>query len=353
MTRELRRLLIEPGRLARAAAGPLDSLAAKAAAGGQAAPPACEEDLPILRLEDGESRYLTRVLRYGPGDRFAVVNGAGQLWSALLLDRSSARLEQPLAEPLAIEPLPSPLLELAVAVPRRDFDTVLRMSCELGVDRLQPLLAERGVRGAETGGPGRRERWQAIVREACEQCERLWLPQLLEPVAAATWLQNPAAPSSAAACLEPGQRCWLATTRAADLPLLSELLGSGAPPADSELRTGAELDSGAELGSGAERRGGAERRIGAELGGGAQQRTGAELGGGQAPGAAHSGAIARLAIGPEGGWTPAEEQAAVDAGWQAVSLGPTILRTSTAAVAGLSLLSAWRAGLRGARSSGG
>lgn len=309
--------------------------------------------MPVLLLEDDESRYLTRVLRYGPGDRFAVVDGAGQQWSALLLDRSSARLEQPLAAPLAIEPLPSPLLELAVAVPRRDFDTVLRMSCELGVDRLQPLLAERGVRGAETGGPGRRERWQAIVREACEQCERLWLPQLLEPVDAATWLQNPAAPSSAEARLEHGQSCWLATTRAADLPLLSELMGTVAPPAGSESRAEAELDSGAEPGSGAERRGGAERRIGGELDGGAQQRIGGELGGGQPLGAAHRAAIARLAIGPEGGWTPAEEQVAVDAGWQPVSLGPTILRTSTAAVAGLSLLSAWRAGSRRAGSSGG
>ncbi|WP_255140953.1 16S rRNA (uracil(1498)-N(3))-methyltransferase [Synechococcus sp. Lug-A] len=279
-------------------------------------------------MEDGESHYLTRVLRYGPGDRFAVVDGVGQLWSALLTDRSSARLEQPLAAPLAVEPLPSPLLELAVAVPRRDFDTVLRMSCELGVDRLQPLLAERGVRGAETGGPGRWERWQAIVREACEQCERLWLPQLLEPMAAAAWLQNPASLANGAACLEQGQCRWLATTRAADLPLLSELLGTGALPAGTELRGVAEL------------------------GGGAVKRTGLELGGAQAPGA-HCVGIARLAIGPEGGWTPAEEKVAVDACWQPASLGPTILRTSTAAVAGLSLLSAWRAGSRRARSSGG
>ncbi len=328
VTRELRRLLIEPGRLARAAAQPPDSSAAEVAASGQAAAPGCEGALPILRLEDGESHYLTRVLRYGPGDRFAVVDGVGQLWSALLTDRSSARLEQPLAAPLAVEPLPSPLLELAVAVPRRDFDTVLRMSCELGVDRLQPLLAERGVRGAETGGPGRWERWQAIVREACEQCERLWLPQLLEPMAAAAWLQNPASLANGAACLEQGQCRWLATTRAADLPLLSELLGTGALPAGTELRGVAEL------------------------GGGAVQRTGLELGGAQAPGADCVG-IARLAIGPEGGWTPAEEKVAVDAGWQPASLGPTILRTSTAAVAGLSLLSAWRAGSRRARSSGG
>lgn len=38
-------------------------------------------------------------------------------------------------------------------------------------------------------------------------------------------------------------------------------------------------------------------------------------------------------IGPEGGWTDAERQAAIDAGISPVGLGPAILRTETAAVA--------------------
>jgi 16S rRNA (uracil1498-N3)-methyltransferase len=46
----------------------------------------------------------------------------------------------------------------------------------------------------------------------------------------------------------------------------------------------------------------------------------------------------RLAIGPEGGWSAEEEEAALAAGWQPVSLGGTILRTSTAAVAALAWL---------------
>jgi 16S rRNA (uracil1498-N3)-methyltransferase len=49
-----------------------------------------------------------------------------------------------------------------------------------------------------------------------------------------------------------------------------------------------------------------------------------------------------LAIGPEGGWSEAEEQAALKAGWQAVNLGASILRCSTAAVAGMALLAAGR-----------
>lgn len=47
-------------------------------------------------------------------------------------------------------------------------------------------------------------------------------------------------------------------------------------------------------------------------------------------------------IGPEGGWTGEERRAAETAGWTAVSLGPTILRAETAAVAALSvLMNAW------------
>ena len=50
----------------------------------------------------------------------------------------------------------------------------------------------------------------------------------------------------------------------------------------------------------------------------------------------------QLACGPEGGWSGAEESLARDQGWIGVDLGPRILRSSTAAVAGLGLLSDWR-----------
>jgi len=44
-----------------------------------------------------------------------------------------------------------------------------------------------------------------------------------------------------------------------------------------------------------------------------------------------------LAIGPEGGWTGEEEGAFRDRGWIAASLGPTILRAETAAIAAMSI----------------
>ena len=46
----------------------------------------------------------------------------------------------------------------------------------------------------------------------------------------------------------------------------------------------------------------------------------------------------RLMIGPEGGWTPAEEQAALDAGVQTITLGKRVLRTETASLAVLAAM---------------
>ena len=253
MVRELRRLLISPHRLVGAG--------------------------PELPLEAEELHYLRRVLRLREGDRFALADGAGHLWSATLAGGTAAVLDQPVHAPLQTESRPLLPMELAVALPKRDGELVLRMACELGFDRLTPLKAERSV-----PGPFNSERCHLILREAVEQCERLWSPELgaLQP---------------AEACLgqPPFGLGLLATTRRDDLPLLAAVLNqtSLSPVlADSEPGKGVVM-----------------------------------------------------AIGPEGGWSPAEEGLAISQGWIPVSLGPTILRSSTAAVAAAALLSHWRAGL--------
>ena len=250
MAQERRRLLIAPERLAQAADG-------------------------CVELTADESRYLTRVLRLGPGDGFAITDGGGNLWEARLQDRDGALLEQPLEVPLQQVAPPRPELVLAAAVVKRDYDVVVRMAVELGVDRLQPLIAERTA----VLGQLKAERWRAIAREASEQCERLWLPQVAEPQPARQVLVAAAGPQSL--------RLW-ATTRRAGLDSLQEVLQ--------------------------------------------QQRLDA------------SPTSLWLACGPEGGWSDGEEAVAEQQGWIPVALGPRILRSSTAAVAALTLVSSWRHG---------
>jgi len=253
VTREWRRLLVAPERLA-----------------------ACAGRLALLAEE---AHYLRRVLRLRGGEQLALLDGRGRLWTARLECRppASARsgrgregpleavavLEQPLGEPLQVESAPCPALELAVALPRLDGDGLLRMACELGIDRFTPLQAARSVALERAGS----QRQQAIVREAVEQCERLWQPQLAPEQAAAGAARGLRPP--------PGPR---------PPPPLESLLLQPAQPV---------------------------------------------------------GWI-RLAVGPEGGWTAQEERLAEEQGWQPVTLGDTILRTSTAAVVAAAWMAAWR-----------
>lgn len=55
-----------------------------------------------------------------------------------------------------------------------------------------------------------------------------------------------------------------------------------------------------------------------------------------------------LLIGPEGGWTDEERQLTLAAGWHPASLGPTILRAETAAIAAISAITAHRLSMRDA-----
>jgi len=49
-----------------------------------------------------------------------------------------------------------------------------------------------------------------------------------------------------------------------------------------------------------------------------------------------------MVIGPEGGWSKDEEALAFSKGVIGVSMGKTILRTSTAAVSACQLMTSWR-----------
>lgn len=277
MTREWRRLQVAPERLA-----------------------ACAGRLELLTEEH---HYLRRVLRLRGGEQLALLDGRGRLWTARLelvaagggpgrgretQPRALAVLEQPLGEPLLRQPPPTPALELAVALPRLDADVALRMVCELGIDRFTPLQAARSV-PLERCRP---ERQRAIVREAVEQCERLWLPELAPEEAARQWFGSQLeAPSGGTA----GELRLLATTRRPGLARMEEHLQALVDP--------------------------------------------------KLAGAPHPRWI-RMAIGPEGGWTEEEELQAEQAGWRPVSLGDTILRTSTAAVLAAGWMAAWRRLLR-------
>ncbi|CAI8158135.1 MAG: 16S rRNA (uracil(1498)-N(3))-methyltransferase [Prochlorococcus sp.] len=244
---ELRRLLVEPQRLTDP--GSADG---------------------ILQLSREESHYLRRVLRLRNGQSVAVVDGIGHLWEADVQVGDLLKLSTPASQPAQQQSRFSLQLGLAVVVPRRGFDELTRMSCELGIDLLQPLRSQRKTPQADE----RPSRWQVIIRESVEQSERLWQPDLLDTVEASVfWQQSPKRSALA-----------IASTRRPSIPDLQNFV-EGLDQSFDQLW---------------------------------------------------------VAIGPEGGWTADEEQSAEAAGWVPVSLGDSILRTSTAAVAAAQTMVSWR-----------
>ncbi|MFS8821305.1 16S rRNA (uracil(1498)-N(3))-methyltransferase [Synechococcus sp. W60.2] len=220
----------------------------------------------VLHLTGPQEHYLQRVRRLKPGDPFLVLDGSGKLWLAHWQPQGSQVMGE-------VEALPRELpvyLHLGLAVVKGPgFDEVFRQVTELGAARITPLLTERTV--VEPGW-GRRERWQKIVQEAAEQCERLRWPQVDPPTPWTSWLAELKAD------------WWGIAVARENAPLLLQAL--------PKLRL-SERDP-----------------------------------------------VLAVAIGPEGGWTEAERRQAEAHGGVPVSLGTTILRSTTAAVAASSQVAA-------------
>ncbi len=229
---------------------------------------------PVLKLTGREAHHAARVLRVQRGDRVTVLDGAGGEY--LCRVRELGRREVTL-EVLESRRAPPPAFELTLlqALPKsRAFDLVLEKATELGVRRIVPLVTARSV---SRPGP-------AETRAKLEKW-RLTLIEALKQCGAG-WLPCLDAPSGVEAFLARGERF--------DLQWVASLQPGAEHPRCSLVR----------------------------------YRT-------QAGTPPRSVAVW---IGPEGDFTPEELRAIESAGAIAVSLGPRVLRTETAALYCLAVL---------------
>jgi 16S rRNA (uracil1498-N3)-methyltransferase len=59
------------------------------------------------------------------------------------------------------------------------FEWLLEKGTELGVSTFMPVVCHRSTAGLESAGSAKIQRWQRIIQEAAEQCDRARLPELL------------------------------------------------------------------------------------------------------------------------------------------------------------------------------
>ena len=124
-----------------------------------------------------QAHYLMGVLRMGPGAALRVFNGRDGEWLACLTSVSkkfvALRCEQLVegaARPPDIDYLFAPLKHARL-------DYMVQKATELGVRRLRPVMTQHTV--AERVNL---ERMRANVVEAAEQCNLVYVPEVLAPV---------------------------------------------------------------------------------------------------------------------------------------------------------------------------
>ena len=227
-----------------------------------------------LCLTGDEAHHARHVVRVRPGERVAVLDGAGHelLCELQGYDGDEARLT---VVEKHCQPAPLSQITLLQAVPKgKLMEAIVQKATELGAFRIVPLLSERVVaRLDEREGARKAEKWRSVAREAIKQCGSAWLPAVELP-------------------LTPNQ--FLARQERFDLALIASL-ESGSRPARECFR-------GWE----------AERRP--------MPRS------------------VCVWVGPEGDFTPSETEAIKSHGALPITLGRIVLRVETAAIYCLSIL---------------
>jgi len=124
-----------------------------------------------------QAHYLRRVMRRGPGDPVALFNGRDGEWRAVIGEaagkgralsvESQLRPQAPAADPWL----------LFAPVKRLGVDFLAQKATELGVARLQPVFTHRTAVSRVNVA-----RLRANAVEAAEQCGRLDVPEVRDPV---------------------------------------------------------------------------------------------------------------------------------------------------------------------------
>jgi 16S rRNA (uracil1498-N3)-methyltransferase len=163
-------------------------------------------------LPDAVAHHATRVLRLGAGDALTLFDGRGGEYAARLaqVDRRGARAA--IERFNDIEREAPAAVTLALSVLAADaMDVALRKAVELGVARIEPVVATRSQGGARGAQAQRRiAHWRQVATGACEQCGRNRVPPVADAVLLDTWFAGagdadivlvPGAPHTLAQCV--------------------------------------------------------------------------------------------------------------------------------------------------------
>lgn len=247
---------------------------------------------PYITVTGDDLRHIRTVLRKQPGDLLTLLDGQGREYTVRITAVEKSEIDTEIIDRKERHPSP-PAIVLGQGLPKSDkMDLIVQKATELGVSSIVPLMTERTIMKVKDEEK-RRERWQKIAREAAMQSGRPDIPTV-ETIRSFSDFIHTLAPGPGTHA--PGSSYPGPLTLAPD---------SSAPGSQTLLLF--PWEDGTEPVKSILRRHFDAKHI-------------------------------VVLIGPEGGFSQAEADAAREKGFHLVSLGPNILRTETAAVAVLSMI---------------
>jgi 16S rRNA (uracil1498-N3)-methyltransferase len=239
-----------------------------------------------------DAHHLIRVMRAKEGEQVIVSDGESREALVRITELGKDKVMAEIVEPLVMDREPAVEVWIAQSLPKGDkMELVIQKGTEIGAARFVPFVSERTVVQLDAKKEGKRiERWQKIAKEAAEQAHRNRVPAVDSPL---TWKQLLQLTGQADAA-------WICYEKQNGLQLREEIRAalSGKKDAAAGIDAAAPREA-ADV----------EKRI-----------------------------KLMLIIGPEGGFSEREIEAAEAAGCRSVSLGRRILRTETAAMVGLTCI---------------
>ncbi len=234
-------------------------------------------------LEGEESHHLVRVMRARPGDPCTLFDGTGTEFRAEVAEILPKKVRLRILSRQDVDRESPFRVTIGVPLPKGERERFLvEKLTELGVTALVPIVTERTVVRSTAAAVRRLER---AVIEASKQCGRNRLMHIAAPTAFLSFLRDHSS-TVVRWIAHPGG--WVPQATAY----------GDASDASNSIPCRVESDVSSAEGTGGP----------------------------------HSHAARVAVVGPEGGFTPDELQAAVALGWQRVDLGPRVLRSETAAI---------------------
>ena len=130
-------------------------------------------------LQGDHAAHLVRVLRACLGQEFDLATPNG-VFLGRVTSLGEDRVEFELGEAIRVASLPEVMLVLAIFKFDR-LEWAIEKATELGVVRIQPVVASRTEKHLAAAAAKRVERWRRIALQATEQSRRAAAPQVLDP----------------------------------------------------------------------------------------------------------------------------------------------------------------------------